>query len=278
MAKKGLGKGLGALFPERDIKKEITHIELSLLRPNPFQPRADANDSEIESLAQSIKEKGIIQPVVVRKSGNFYEIVCGERRYWAAKKAGLTRIPVVIKQLGDKEVLELALIENIQRKDLNPIEEAKSYLRLTKEFGLTQSEVAKLTGKKRTTITNTLRLLRLPNAIQEMLQNGKITEGHARTLLSLKNHTAIFTMVHKIIDKNLSVRETEELIKKSPRITRRKPAPKDLFINELENKLREKMGTKCSIRTKGKRGKIIIEFYSKEDLERILNILSIGID
>ena len=166
MPKRVLGKGLGALFPEHDLKKDIFSLELSSIRSNPFQPREDYSDAEIASLIDSVKSKGIIQPVIVRKSGKLFELVCGERRYRAAKKAGLRKIPVIIKELTDREVLEIALIENLQRKDLNPIEEARAYKRLINEFGLTQSEVSKVIVKERSTVTNRLRLLKLPNSIK----------------------------------------------------------------------------------------------------------------
>ncbi|MCK4233077.1 ParB/RepB/Spo0J family partition protein [candidate division WOR-3 bacterium] len=277
MSKRVLGKGLGALFPEHDLKKDIFSLELSSIRPNPFQPREDYSDAEIASLIDSVKSKGIIQPVIVRKSGKLFELVCGERRYRAAKKAGLRKIPVVIKELTDREVLEIALIENLQRKDLNPIEEARAYKRLINEFGLTQSEVSKVIVKERSTVTNRLRLLKLPNPIQSMVMRNEISEGHARTLLSLKDETQMLSIAKAIIRKNLSVRDVEKLIHKKVK-TIKKSKEKDIFSNEIERILREKFGTRCIIQKRGKSGKLVIEFYSKEDLERILDILSIKID
>ncbi len=277
MAKKVLGKGLGALFPDENLKKDIVSIELSSIHPNPYQPREEYSDAEIAGLIDSIKSKGVIQPIVVRRSGKILELVCGERRYRAAKKAGLRRIPVVIKDLQDREVLELALIENLQRKDLNPIEEAKAFNRLIKEFGLTQSEVAKVVGKERSTITNRIRLLRLPHSIQSMVLRNEITEGHARALLSLKDETSMLSIAKEIKRKGLSVREVERLIQKKIRVVK-KSKGKDIFTIETERILREKFGTKCSIQKRGKLGKIIIEFYSKDDLERIFDILAISID
>ncbi len=277
MSKRVLGKGLGALFPEHDLKKDIFSLELSSIRPNPFQPREDYSDAEIASLIDSVKSKGIIQPVIVRKSGKLFELVCGERRYRAAKKAGLRKIPVVIKELTDREVLEIALIENLQRKDLNPIEEARAYKRLINEFGLTQSEVSKVIVKERSTVTNRLRLLKLPNPIQSMVMRNEISEGHARTLLSLKDETQMLSIAKVIIRKNLSVRDVEKLIHKKVK-TIKKSKEKDIFSNEIERILREKFGTRCIIQKRGKSGKLVIEFYSKEDLERILDILSIKID
>lgn len=277
MSKRVLGKGLGALFPEHDLKKDIFSLELSSIRPNPFQPREDYSDAEIASLIDSVKSKGIIQPVIVRKSGKLFELVCGERRYRAAKKAGLRKIPVVIKELTDREVLEIALIENLQRKDLNPIEEARAYKRLINEFGLTQSEVSKVIVKERSTVTNRLRLLKLPNPIQSMVMRNEISEGHARTLLSLKDETQMLSIAKVIIRKNLSVRDVEKLIHKKVK-TIKKTKEKDIFTNEIERILREKFGTRCIIQKRGKSGKLVIEFYSKEDLERILDILSIKID
>ena len=277
MSKRVLGKGLGALFPEHDLKKDIFSLELSSIRPNPFQPREDYSDAEIASLIDSVKSKGIIQPVIVRKSGKLFELVCGERRYRAAKKAGLRKIPVVIKELTDREVLEIALIENLQRKDLNPIEEARAYKRLINEFGLTQSEVSKVIVKERSTVTNKLRLLKLPNPIQSMVMRNEISEGHARTLLSLKDETQMLSIAKAITRKNLSVRDVEKLIHKKVK-TIKKSKEKDIFTNEIERILREKFGTRCIIQKRGKSGKLVIEFYSKEDLEKILDILSIKID
>lgn len=277
MSKRVLGKGLGALFPEHDLKKDIFSLELSSIRPNPFQPREDYSDAEIASLIDSVKSKGIIQPVIVRKSGKLFELVCGERRYRAAKKAGLRKIPVVIKELTDREVLEIALIENLQRKDLNPIEEARAYKRLINEFGLTQSEVSKVIVKERSTVTNRLRLLKLPKTIQSMVMRNEISEGHARTLLSLKDETQMLSIAKAIIRKNLSVRDVEKLIHKKVK-TIKKSKEKDIFTNEIERILREKFGTRCIIQKRGKSGKLVIEFYSKEDLEKILDILSIKID
>jgi len=277
MVKKVLGKGLGALFPDQELKKDIVSVEISYIRPNPYQPREDYSDSEIYGLMDSIKNKGIIQPIVVRRKGKFYELVCGERRYRAARKVGLRKIPVVIKDLQDREVLEIALIENLQRKDLNPIEEARAYNRLIKEFGLNQSEVAKVVGKKRSTVTNRIRLLNLPRTIQSMVMRNEISEGHARTLLALKDETSMLSMVNEIKKKGLNVRDVERLIQRKVRVIRR-PKAKDLFTREAERVLREKFGTKCTIQKRGKGGKVIIEFYTQEDLEKIFEILSIEID
>lgn len=277
MGKKALGKGLGALFPEEDFKKDVVLVESSNIRRNPYQPREDYSDSEIESLVDSISNKGIIQPIVVRKKGKVYEVVCGERRYRAAKKAGLKRIPVIIKDLSDREVLELALVENLQRKDLNPIEEANAYDRLIKEFGLTQTEVAKVVSKKRTTITNRLRLLKLPRPIKSMIMRGEITEGHARALLSLKDGTSMISLANEIIKRGLSVRNVESLIRKRGK-EKRQSKKKDPLSKEVERLLREKFGTKCAVKIRGKKGNIIIDFYSEKDLNRILEILNISID
>lgn len=277
MPKKALGKGLGALFPEQDFNKDIVSLEISSIRPNPYQPREDYPDEEIAGLVDSIKNKGVIQPIVVRRRGKVFELVCGERRYRAARNAGLRKIPVVIKDLQEREVLELALIENLQRKDLNPIEEAKAYNRLIKEFGLTQSEVAKVVCKERSTVTNRLRLLKLSHAIQTMVLRNEISEGHARALLSLKDETSMLSIAKEINRKGLSVRDVERLIQKKVKVVR-KSKGKDFFTQEAERILREKFGTRCIIQKRGKSGKLIIEFYSGEDLERILDILSINID
>lgn len=277
MAKKALGKGLGALFPEEDFKKDVIMVESSNIRRNPYQPREDYSDSEIESLVDSISNKGIIQPIVVRKKGKVYEVVCGERRYRAAKKAGLKKVPVIIKDLTDREVLELALVENLQRKDLNPIEEANAYDRLIKEFGLTQSEIAKVVSKKRTTVANRLRLLKLPRSVKSMVMREEISEGHARALLSLDNETSIISLANEIKRKGLSVRNVESLIRKRGKI-RKKSKKKDPFSTEVERLLREKFGTKCTVKRRGEKGNIAIDFYSEKDLNRILEILNISID
>jgi ParB family chromosome partitioning protein len=277
MAKRALGKGLGALFPKEDLKKDVITLPMSSIKPNPYQPREDYPDIEITGLIESIKSKGIIQPIVVRKSGKVYELVCGERRYRAAKKAGLQRIPSVIKELTDREVLELALIENLQRKDLNPIEEAKAYNRLVVEFGLTQLETAKVIGKERSTVANRLRLLKLPPSVQAMVMREEISEGHARVLLALENESSMLAMANEIKHKKLSVRQIEQLMRRRGE-TNKKTSKKDLFTTEAERILREKFGTRCTIQKQGKSGKLVIEFYSQEDLARIFDILSIAID
>ncbi len=279
MAKKALGRGLDALFPKRDEEdlQGVTNVAISSIHPNPYQPRDDYSDSEILTLVDSIKQKGVIQPIVVRKSGKAYELVCGERRFRAARKAGLKRIPVVVKDLIDREVLEVALIENLQRKDLNPIEEAKAYNRLAKEFSLTQSNIAKLVGKQRSTVTNRIRLLNLPKTIQSMIMQGVISEGHARAILAVGDESKMLFIANQIKRQGLSVRDTEKLTQNKQRRIK-KNIKKDSFTIEAERLLREKFGTKCSILKKGKAGKITIEFYSSEDLVRIFDVLSIGID
>lgn len=277
MAKRALGKGLGALFPKEDLKKDVITLPLASIKSNPYQPREDYGDAEIAGLIESIKNKGIIQPVVVRASGKVYELVCGDRRYRAAKKVGLQRIPAVIKELSDREVLELALIENLQRKDLNPIEEARAYNRLIVEFGLTQSDVSKVIGKERSTVTNRLRLLKLPPSVQAMVMREEISEGHARALLGLESESSMLTMANEIKNKKLSVRQTEQLMRRRG-ATQKKASKKDLFTTEAERLLREKFGTRCTIQKRGTTGKLVIEFYSEEDLERIFEILSIAID
>jgi ParB family chromosome partitioning protein len=277
MAKKALGKGLGALFPEQDLKRDSNLIDLSSIRSNPFQPRMEYSESEISGLINSIKSKGVIQPIVVRKKGKSYELVCGERRYRAAKKVGLKKIPAVVKDLTDREVLELAIIENLQRKDLNPIEEAKAFHRLIKEFGLTQTEIAKEVGRERSTISNTIRLLKLPQTIQTMVLTDEISEGHARALLSVEDETVMISLANEIKRRDLSVRDTERLIQRKAK-KKKRAKTKDLFTTEAERILREKFGTRCLIQKKGNSGKLIIEYYSQEDLKRIFDILSINID
>lgn len=292
--KGGLGKGLDILIPQGVLKEEakiekessITEkndfmVKISMVEPNKDQPRKSFDEESLAELADSIKQHGIIQPLVVVKKDNHYEIVTGERRWRAAKLAGLKTIPVIVKDLSDKEITEISLIENIQREDLNPIEEAMAYQRLMKEFHMTQDEISKKVSKSRAAIANAVRLLKLDKDVQAMLIARQISSGHARALLSLENLDEQYDLATRIVEEQLSVRETEELVK----LLNESPAQKEEDIKEevdeqtriiyenYENLLKRLMGTKVSIKKKkNDKGKIEIEYYSLEELERLLDL------
>lgn len=280
MSKKfGLGKGLGALIPDEEVveeKNSIDLIDINRIKPNSKQPRKNFDEGKISNLAKSIKDNGIIQPLVLKESGNDYEIIAGERRWRAAKLAGIKSIPAVIMELTDQKVLEVSLIENIQREDLNPIEEALAFRRLIKEFSITQEEVSKVIGRSRTAITNTMRLLNLDKRVQQYLIEGVISEGHGRALLSLDNNDTQYEMAIRVIDNKLSVRETERLVRDilNPKVKESANEEENIYIKELQSRISEHFGTKVSIKTKkDNRGKIEIEYYSPEELDRILELL-----
>ncbi len=273
--KKGLGKGLEALLGDLssvEVKEEspLKEIPITEIYPNPYQPRKDFDEKEIESLSQSIKESGLLQPIIVTRKNDRYLIVAGERRWRAAAKAGLKKIPAIIKDVSEKQLLVLALVENINRKDLNPIEEAEGYKVLVEDMGYTQEEVAKVVGKDRATIANMLRLLKLPEAIKEALREGKISAGHARALISLPPEEQL-KLLNEILEKNLSVREVEKKAK----------AKKEKQEKNIENKITEEMAKEVSLMSglvvkisgNENKGKVIISYFSKEELERILNKL-----
>jgi len=277
--KHGLGKGLGALIPEEDEDfhdKEVCFVDINLIKNNNLQPRKSFDEEKILQLAESIKEHGIIQPIVLKKENEIYIIVAGERRWRAAKSIGLKEIPAVVMELTDKQVLEISLIENIQREDLNPIEEAIAYKRLIEEFSLTQETLSVRVGKSRTAITNTLRLLNLDSRVQDYLIDSVITEGHGRALLSILDKELQYKLAQTIIDEGLSVREIERLIKnydKNP--TKNKKTTLNPFYSDIKNQLENHFGTKVSMSNKSNKGKIEIEYYSEEDLQRILDIINI---
>lgn len=302
MAKKGLGKGLGAIFGEdviRESEEEIAKaketssekaddqggelmVKMALIEPNREQPRKDFNEEQLGELAESIKRYGILQPLLVQKKGTFYEIIAGERRWRAAKIAGLKEIPVVLREYSKQESMEIALIENVQRADLNPIEEALAYQQLVKEFNLTQEEIATRVSKNRATITNSMRLLKLDEQIQEMLVQNLISSGHARALLSLEDEALQLKAAKMILDGSLSVRETERLVKRlgkeSEEDEGKKEKGKDealiLIYQNLEDRMKSVMGTKVSIHNKDKnKGRIEIEYYSEAELERIVEMI-----
>ena len=301
MVKKGLGKGLGAIFGE-DVVKESEEeqakakaetaakkeknnelmVKVALITPNKEQPRKNFDEEQLQELADSIKQYGVLQPLLVKKEGSFYEIIAGERRWRAAKIAGIKEVPVVLREYSKQEAMEIALIENVQREDLNPIEEAQAYQRLIKEFGLTQEEIAVRVSKNRATVTNTMRLLKLDEQIQKMLIQGVITSGHARALLSLEDSEQQLKAVKQVIEGSLSVRETERLVKRLIKEEsgeeKSKEEKKDeallLIYQSLEERMKTVMGTKVSIHNKDKnKGRIEIEYYSEAELERIVEMI-----
>ncbi len=278
MIKRGLGKGLEALIPKAEHKEKgfVIEMDIESLTPNLFQPRKNFDKEKMEELKGSIKKHGIIQPIVVRKMANGYEIVAGERRLKAAKEIGLKKIPAIIKSFNNEKSLEISLVENIQREDLNPVEQANAFKRLTDEFNLTQQELAEVTGKSRALVTNTIRLLKLNPEIQKNISEGKISFGHAKLLLSIEDEEVQKAVCDRIMANDLSVRDTERLIKNIGKVQKRKFEVKNITIErfpEVEGKLRDILGTKISILYDGKKGKIDIEFYSKEDLRRIVDLL-----
>jgi len=275
LKKATLGRGLDALIPtEEDNGFIIAGIDQ--LKPNSFQTRKDFDDDAIDELASSIREKGIIQPLVVRKSGNYYEIIAGERRWRAAQKAGLTKVPIILKDVSDSEVLELGLIENLQREDLNPIEEAIAYDQLIADFGLTHGEISKRIGKERSTITNLVRLLKLPAQVKQALKNGEITAGHARAILSIDSQTKAIEILEIIQRNKLSVRQTEKIIRNLTKKQgeNKKPSDIDLYLKHLTEELKRSLGTQIKIIDKNGSGKIEIEYYSKDELERLIDMLT----
>ena len=286
MSKKVLGKGIGALLgDEGEIDRGlVTEVSVSALKPNPQQPRRDFDEGTLRELADSIRQKGVLQPVLAEPSyDGTYVIVAGERRVRAARLAGLERVPVLVRQFSQDEKLEIALIENIQREDLNPIEEALAYKRLMELGGLNQEQMASRVGKDRSTIANTLRLLKLPQEAQEEVEKGTLSPGHARAMLSLVNPADQQLLFKRIVDKGISVREAEELaaafsvgkrqVQKPHRTGKAAISRKDPEIGEIEQKLIEKLGTKVELKGNGVKGHIEITYYSSEDLERLLEIL-----
>jgi len=278
MSKRGLGKGLEALIPKAEHKEKefVVEMDTESLIPNLFQPRKNFDKEKMEELKDSIKKHGIIQPIVVRKMANGYEIVAGERRLKAAKEIGLEKIPAIIKSINNEKSLEIALVENLQREDLNPVEQANAFKRLVDEFNLTQQELAEATGKSRALVTNTIRLLKLNPEIQKNISEGKISFGHAKLLLSIEDEEVQRAVCDRIIASGLSVRDTERLIKNIEKVQKKQFKVKNITIEnfpEVEERLRDVLGTKISILYDGKKGKISIDFYNKEDLRRIVDLL-----
>ncbi|MBO0994894.1 ParB/RepB/Spo0J family partition protein [Bacillus sp. SD088] len=276
---KGLGKGINALFTNVEVNEEETvrEIELMEIKPNPYQPRKVFSEEAISELKESIKQHGVLQPIIVRKNIKGYEIVVGERRFRASKAAKLKTIPAVVKEFTDQQMMELAVLENLQREDLTPIEEALAYQTLMEKLDFTQEDLAKRLGKSRPYIANHIRLLSLPENIQNHIVEGKLSMGHGRTLLGLKRKEKIEAIAEKTVKEGLNVRQLEQLVQQInqnvPRETKKERPKKDVFLVESENNLREKFGTTVTIKRNKKKGKIEIEFLSAEDLERILHLL-----
>lgn len=281
---KGLGKGINALFSNLEVNEgeSIQEVSIKELRPNPYQPRKTFRPESIEELKQSIVQHGILQPLIVRQSIKGYEIVVGERRYRAAKEANLKTVPVVVRSLTEQQMMEFALLENLQREDLTPIEEAMAYQTLMEHLQLTQEELASRVGKSRPHIANHLRLLSLPKEIQELITDGTLSMGHGRALLGLKKKEKMKTIVDKVISEQLNVRQLEKLIQEVnqnvSRETSKTKKEKSVFVKQSESLLREKLGTNVTIKQNRKKGKIEIEFFSNEDLERILQLLNVQLD
>ena len=295
-ASRGLGKGLDALIPvginekkakagnineENTEKKEGEKlVNITKVEPNREQPRKNFDEDALDELAESIKQFGLLQPILVQDKSTYYEIIAGERRWRAAKKAGLKEIPVIIKNLTQQEIVEISLIENIQREDLNPIEEALAYKRLLTEFNLKQDEVADRVSKSRTAVTNSMRLLKLCDEVQQMIINDMISTGHARALIGIEDPEQQYTIAQRIFDEKMSVREVEKLVKNLGKPEKiKKPVVSDksleVIYQDIEEKLKQKLSTKVSISSKGNGiGKIEIEFYSHEDLDKLFDLLS----
>ncbi|MEG0051055.1 MAG: ParB/RepB/Spo0J family partition protein [Terrisporobacter sp.] len=280
-----LGKGLSSLIPENEFKynedenEQVLNIDINLIKANKDQPRKHFDDEKLIELANSIKEHGIIQPIVVKKQDEVYMIIAGERRWRAAKILKLSEVPVIIKDLSDVEIMEISLIENIIREDLNPIEEAMAYKRLLKEFNLTQEEISKQVCKSRSSIANSLRLLNLDERIQSYLIEGVLSEGHGRAILALENKDEQYIIAQRVIDENLNVRQTESLVRNYNKGDNKKDIKRnvsDIYYKDIKLKLENHFNTKININNNSKnKGKIEIEYYSPEDLQRIIEILNI---
>lgn len=277
--RRGLGRGLGALIPGAEAAfSQVQDLEISALSASPFQPRQEVAGPEFDELVASIRRHGVLQPIVARRVNDGYQVVAGERRWRAAQAAGLGTIPAVIREISDREALEIALIENLRREDLNAIERARAYQRLAGEFGLTQEAVAEAIGGSRSSVANTLRLLDLPQEVQLAIDQGRLTEGHGRALLTVPDRHRVLEIWQQVEKRGLSVRETEVLAKAATRnvsretIVRRR-AGGDPVLADLAAQLQNRYGTTISILTKGKKGAIQINYYSIEDLERLIDLL-----
>jgi ParB family chromosome partitioning protein len=277
MDRKVLGRGLSALIPEQpgQIKGErISYVKVEDIKQNPLQPRENFDQKKLDELISSIREKGVLQPVIVRDKSGEYELIAGDRRLRAARALGMEEVPIIVKNVGDADALELSLIENIQREELNPIEEAKAFQKLIDKFEFSQEEIAKAVGKDRATVSNTIRLLGLPARAQEMVVKGELTMGHARALLALAGEHTILKLSNRILRKGLSVREVENIVsKKKSRLKGGVPKARDHKVMFFEEELQRALGTKVKIQHGKKRGKLQIDYYSLDDLERIYNLI-----
>jgi ParB family chromosome partitioning protein len=278
-----LGRGLSALIPDAAAPIQApppiptgrpVDVDIDRLQPNSFQPRVHMDDQRMEELAQSIRANGVIQPIVARRSGDKYEIVAGERRWRAAQRVGMLRVPVVVRDVPDEKLLEVALIENLQREDLNAVEEARAYHRLSTEFQMTQEQIASAVGKERSTIANVLRLLKLPDDVLTQLSRGDLTMGHARALLGVEDAAALRRAAREIVDRRLSVRDTELLVRRLTTASRKEAAPTDANTRVAEEKLRFSLGTRVRIQRRGAGGRIEIEFKDEDELNRLYELLT----
>lgn len=289
MAARGLGKGLDSLIPktvedkkEKAVSKETKEpeslVKITKIEPNRDQPRRNFDEDSLQELADSIKQYGLLQPILVQDKKDHYEIIAGERRWRAAKLAGLKEIPVIIKKYTEQEIVEISLIENIQRQDLNPIEEAQAYKRLLTEFHLKQDELAERVSKSRAAVTNSVRLLKLSDEVQQMVIDDMISTGHARALLAVEDQNMQYTIAQKIFDEKLNVRDVEKLVKNLNKPTKQRvketDSAMDAIYNDISEKLKQKLSTKVTVTSNGKgAGKIEIEFYNHEDLERLMELM-----
>ena len=279
--KKVLGRGLGALIPQRQEAPEVqatpglAEIPISQIQPNPYQPRKTFNEASIEELARSVREHGIVQPLVVTRAGDKYKLIAGERRFRAAQKAGLTTVPALIKEMMQEgDALQIALIENIQREDLNPIEEAMAYHQLHDDFQLTQEEISKRVGKERSTVANFLRLLKLPDPVRKLLASGQLSMGHARALLAIESPKKQEQLADRVVRKSLNVRQTELLASESsPKTAEKKEKEKDVFTRDAEDKLQRTLRTKVEIDRRRRGGVIHIRYGSEDELIRVVDEL-----
>jgi len=282
----GLGKGLDALFGDMEVvenapagkknpsEKDADSIDIDRIKPNAGQPRKTFDEAGLADLAASIKEHGVIQPIIVRKKGKGYEIVAGERRWRASRLAGLKEVPCLVRELSDEELMLFAIIENMQREDLNPVEEAEGLDRMISAYGLTQEQVSRSVGKSRPYITNSIRLLKLPESIKDMIADGRLTSGHARALLGITDTKKQLAIARKIADEGLSVRTAEALAgNKKAAVKKALPRKKDEDVVQVESELKDILGTKVNLKQSGKRGRIEIEYYSRDELERLIELL-----
>jgi len=286
-AKKGLGKGLDSLIPvgvvdtksnkmDENASSPDKYVKITKVEPNRDQPRKNFDEDALQELADSIKQFGVISPILVQDKKDYYQIIAGERRWRAAKLAGLKEVPVIIRDYTEQEIEEISLIENLQREDLNAIEEAQAYKRLMDKFNLKQDELAERVSKSRTAVTNSMRLLKLSEKVQEMLINGMISSGHARALLAVDDAEQQYTLAQQAFDESLSVRDIEKIVKNlnKPKVEKKKAEKQSAIYHEIEEKLKSALGTKVQINAKDEeKGKIEIEYYSKEDLQKIMDLL-----